>query len=370
MGEISGLQGLNGSNILEVAIGLVFVFLLVSLFVSWVQEFIASLFSWRSKHMIEVIQVLLDPDDTSKVYETEGFFRRISQISSTPAAQVVERFYDSGIIKTLSKPNGFPSFIDPGDFANYVLDNVLNANINTGQYGIPQKINAQLTAIEVEVNKIANGKAREAIMSQINLAWKANETLEKRVAAARVNVTSWFDTTMDRADGWYKRRAQKIALLIAIVVVIVLNIDAIGMAWSFYNEPQIREFVLQEASAQIALAADAEIPQECSELTAESAKTACILDDQSTAILNQIDDLPIGWNLPTGLTTGWMNTERYDPNRFPPPTLIGGFYWVLKIVGLLVTAFAVSFGSTFWFEMLGKLVNMRLAGKKPKGNGN
>jgi len=48
-------------------------------------------------------------------------------------------------------------------------------------------------------------------------------------------------------------------------------------------------------------------------------------------------------------------------------------FWVLKIFGLLVTAYAVSFGAPLWFDLLNKLVNMRLAGKKPEskeGNNN
>ena len=31
-----------------------------------------------------------------------------------------------------------------------------------------------------------------------------------------------------------------------------------------------------------------------------------------------------------------------------------------------LTAYAVSFGSSFWFDILSKVVNMRLTGKKPK----
>jgi hypothetical protein len=401
MGEFTVLQGFNGSNILEVAIGLIFVFMLVSLFVSWVQETIASIFSLRSKHMIEIIQVLLDPEgEDAKAFETEGLRNKISGIPSTQQVKFVKKFYGSALVKSLSKPKEFPSYVDPGDFANYVLDYVLEADLDDvpaagkkGKKGKPKKINIkdQLRAIETQVDQIADPTAKKAIMSQVKLAWKANDTVDKRIAATRENVMGWFNTTMDRAQGWYKRRAQKIAFWIGLIVVIVLNIDTFGMAWSFYNEPQLREFVIQEATTKFdtSIPQDCEgksgadfsgcletaqssdpaiMPQECIKSTTENELTTCMLDAQSTALLNQIDDLPIGWTL------ALMNSESdspnkidYDPNRIPPfnsPT--GWFYWLLKIFGLLVTAYAVSFGAPFWFELLNKFVNMRLSGKKPE----
>jgi hypothetical protein len=37
----------------------------------------------------------------------------------------------------------------------------------------------------------------------------------------------------------------------------------------------------------------------------------------------------------------------------------------LKIVGLLITVLAVSQGAPFWFDLLQKAVNLRLAGDLP-----
>ena len=42
-----------------------------------------------------------------------------------------------------------------------------------------------------------------------------------------------------------------------------------------------------------------------------------------------------------------------------------GTAWVLKALGWLITALAVSLGGPFWFELLNRLVDMRGAGKKP-----
>jgi hypothetical protein len=38
---------------------------------------------------------------------------------------------------------------------------------------------------------------------------------------------------------------------------------------------------------------------------------------------------------------------------------------LFKAIGLAMTAFAVSFGAPFWFDLLGRIVNLRATGPKP-----
>jgi len=40
-------------------------------------------------------------------------------------------------------------------------------------------------------------------------------------------------------------------------------------------------------------------------------------------------------------------------------------FWALKLVGWLLTAFAVRQGAPFWFDLLNRLVNVRGSGSKP-----
>jgi hypothetical protein len=39
--------------------------------------------------------------------------------------------------------------------------------------------------------------------------------------------------------------------------------------------------------------------------------------------------------------------------------------WVIKVLGWIVTALAVSLGAPFWFDLLKKLVNIRSSGNQP-----
>ena len=64
--------------------------------------------------------------------------------------------------------------------------------------------------------------------------------------------------------------------------------------------------------------------------------------------MQQLEDLrfPIGWE---------------EANR---PSGTGG--WAAAGVGWLLTAIAISFGAPFWFDVLGKVSNLRAAGHKPE----
>ena len=39
--------------------------------------------------------------------------------------------------------------------------------------------------------------------------------------------------------------------------------------------------------------------------------------------------------------------------------------WPNKLIGLLLTTFAISLGAPFWFDILNKVINLRSSGKAP-----
>jgi hypothetical protein len=39
--------------------------------------------------------------------------------------------------------------------------------------------------------------------------------------------------------------------------------------------------------------------------------------------------------------------------------------WLLKLAGLLVSIIAISMGAPVWFDILGRIVNVRLTGDPP-----
>jgi hypothetical protein len=84
-------------------------------------------------------------------------------------------------------------------------------------------------------------------------------------------------------------------------------------------------------------------------------------DDAATANVSEVRaevdslGLPIGW---VRATSG----NGDDPRRMP--TEASG--WLIKLFGLLLTGFAVSQGSPFWFDLLNKFMVARSTVKPPE----
>jgi hypothetical protein len=91
--------------------------------------------------------------------------------------------------------------------------------------------------------------------------------------------------------------------------------------------------------------------------------------------------LPIGWNekistpetnqqIPVNEKISTPETNQQIPvnekistpeTNQQIPVLVGK-----KVLGWLISALAISMGAAFWFDVLGKFINVRNAGKKPQ----
>ena len=129
-------------------------------------------------------------------------------------------------------------------------------------------------------------------------------------------VAAWFNNGMDRVSGAYKRRSQLTCFVIAFVLAIVLNVDAVHLFSTLWKHPSL-------------IAA----------LSAPVAATGTTPDVSN--VLAQLEVLPVGW--PINVT--WHFEFR-------------------QLFGWFITASSALFGAPFWFGLLQKLVNLRGAGGK------
>ena len=90
-----------GSYLLEIAIGIFFLYLLLSLFCSAINEWISRIFKLRANNLREGIKNLLDDP---------GF------------TAYAKKVYDHALIKGLSKRGKLPSYIPSRIFASAVMD--------------------------------------------------------------------------------------------------------------------------------------------------------------------------------------------------------------------------------------------------------
>ncbi len=163
-----------------------------------------------------------------------------------------------------------------------------------------------------------------------NAAESVDAALEKK----RRLIEDWYDATMDRASGWYKRNAQKVMGFAAVVVAIALNVDTFSVARQLLVSSSQRSALVNRAAATLA--------------APDSAPSFRVL-------VSQLRDaeLPVGWS--RAETAGFSGS---------PWTVL--MFVLEKLLGWLVTAAALALGAPFWFDALNKLVNVRSSGPKPK----
>jgi hypothetical protein len=196
------------SVILDVAMGLIFAFLMISLVTSAVTETIASALSWRANTLLQGVKDLLNDPQFS------GLALSIYNHAAVNARS-------SGTAHSATELSAKPSYIDPKQFALALID----------------------------VAGLAPGSNVAALQAQINTAVpdpQLNGMLNGIVARAggninriRDDIAAWFDTGMDRIAGVYKRKTQLWAFFIGLALAIVLNVDTVKISQALWNQPMI-----------------------------------------------------------------------------------------------------------------------------------
>lgn len=352
-----------GSNVLDVAIGMIFVYLLLSLICSAVNEIIEAWLKKRSTDLERGIRELLDDPKgaglTQEVYKhhlVNALFRGEYAPQKIHAGS--NRYQVRGFFSHRNAAD-LPSYIPSRNFALALMDVFLPAveNASSGAAGAtaraakggapPQPDANPLRALRdaISGNAVATPALKGALLSLVDAAGNdANK--------ARENIEKWFDSSMDRVSGWYKRRSQVIILFLGLVVTVFANADTIAISKSLANDPALRQSLVaaaQEYAKTNPAPTPGTTPAPAPSPDPTSSHKACQKDANSPECrvaenLAQLKEfgLPIGWDRSN------QNTVPRDPGS-----------WLLKVLGWLVTAAAISLGAPFWFDLLNKFMIVR-----------
>ena len=319
-----------GSNVLEFALGMVFVYLLLSLLSSALSEAIEAKLKNRASDLERGLRELLkDPDGTG----------------------LVKKIYDHPLVSSLFKDKynpektmgNLPSYIPARNFALALMDIALPATANvpsgadgaTASPGAPPGANSvDALRAAINTNLSSNPEVQKALLT---LADAAGDNINK----ARENIESWFNSSMDRVSGWYKRRSHWIVLGLGLAIAIGMNADTITIGQHLVTDDTLRKTLAAEAEAFVKKPGDG-----------NTANT----EEQLKKIKGEIEKLglPVGWK--------WKSFKD-DPGGVPFMAGATGYEnlrWLLtKIIGWLLTAIAISLGAPFWFDMLNKIIIVR-----------
>lgn len=271
-----------GSVILEVAIGLIFLFFLLSVAVSAACEFVELMTKARGQNLERGINNLLGD-------------------GSVADRQVLATFYNHPLISSLFRGSyrwrghKLPSYIPASHFARAALD-VADQ--------LPQNSNLRQLLNEAE-------------------AMSGSERIR--------TVENLFDGAMERASGWYKRRTQVFVLLFALLLSFGANVNTFSITEALARNTTIREVIVAQA--------------------ASNAENGAAVDVATTATQLSAVEVPWGWPEQRAGAPVHLSFWQWDQ---------GHWSWVSwTLFGCLVTAFSISLGAPFWFDLLSRAVQLR-----------
>ncbi len=317
---------------LDVAVGVVFLYLLLALMVTICQELLATGLSSRAHHLYGAIEDMLQGDNN------EG-------------KQLAEKLYRHPLIRNLTNRDraragvaarrgvGLPSYIPSKTFALALID------VLQRERGVTHVVGADrlLASANELVGDLPAGRLKDALSLLLSDAERLGADVDARAQLVSTRIETWFNDRMARASGWYKRRAQVVSLVLAGAVTLAFNADSLHAADRLWKDAGLRAGVV--AAAESFAQAHPELPvgsatgnevlaEKVRAQTAELAKTAREL---------RRPGLPLGWR-----SRDWSDLHGLD--------------YLLLALGWAMTTLAVSLGAAFWFDLLSKVLQVRAGG--------
>jgi hypothetical protein len=182
-----------------------------------------------------------------------------------------------------------------------------------------------------------------AIQSLSVLATRAQNKInnvEEGMNQFQKEVETWFDRSMDRASGVYKRNAKGVALLIGLLVAIFTNADTFHIASRLSKDSELRSIISNRVSEVK--------PINNLGMTKEEIRSI------EKNLLDEVS-VPLGWN-PANLEQQYREEWSFYGWRIP---------FLKRIFGWILSAIALAMGAPFWFDLLGRVINVRNSGPKP-----
>jgi hypothetical protein len=333
----------------DVAIGLILMYLMLSLLCTVVNEFIATKLKLRSSTLQDALQKLIDDPNLLDKFYAHGLIASNSRASATGSQTTMEAVANGPAGQALASVKSWviapkpadgvlkqehPSYLAGGTVALALIGSLLKLDGTPGATGFGD--------VKSAIDKLPDSKLKDALQANV---LQANQDID----ALRQGIATWFDDAMDRLSGAYKRKIKWIAMLIGLLVAIAFNADSFKVATTLWNDADRR-------ASTIAVAI--EVAKKPLATPGQSVDQAKLGEEVKNTELT-LRSLPIGWNCTAKTAGGW--TDYWTCVKQETPNLA-----LVQILGWLLTAAALSLGAPFWFDLLNKFINLRGAGEKPK----
>jgi hypothetical protein len=392
------------SRIVEVAIGLTFVFAALAGAVSLITTGISSLLQLRSEFLLRGLRSLLDGDHkapraevTNRLLRT-GLFATQGRTVPDPSGARSRR--DEALDVSATAPHGMTRAQTsraalhalPAYFSSRTFARSLVTMLADDAPGGPT-----IDRVRTSIEKLSDSPLRTSLMTCLNVA-------EGRIDRFHAAVEQWYDDHMERVSGWYKRYLTRISFVVGLLLVAALNANAIRLAQTLWTDDIVLDTIVGQAIAAAGAegscpqavaarpGADAGAGQDVTQLPAADFRD-CLAYLRTDLAEAAGAGLPLLWRtsplcvagetlkatdpLPDGSATVegsdlvselgacsvWERLELTDPVNDDAGSDVR---WLLFIIaGWVLSAFALVPGGRWWYDMLKQLGTLRGSGPPP-----
>jgi hypothetical protein len=308
-----------GSATLEVVIGVVFLYILVSIICTVVREGIEGWFKARAAYLEHGIRELLHCHHGE---ELGNAFYNHPLIFSLFAGDYKAR---AGRKRPwpIARGGDLPSYIPASNFAVALMDIAARGPQTDAVSSDPGAPVLSVESIRKNVLNVQNEPVRRVLLAAIDSA-------QGDLSRAQASLEAWYDSAMDRVSGRYKRSTQWVLFWIGLAVAVGLNINTITVVEYLHQNEPVRAAMVHQAEQA---AADPSFLSRSYEQVKQDLK-------------------------PLGLPIGWGEGSGAPRLKIP----VHGRYWAdvfVPVLGWLLTAFAATLGAPFWFDVLNKVMVIR-----------
>lgn len=313
-------------NVLSLAIGMITVYLVFALSVTAFNEAIAAALSSRGKWLLRGVASLFS-----------------CSANDTGNMAMALQAYDSPHISYLQHGRRLlPSYLPTW--------NLLQGMLDAASGGTARVLGTVDEIREATQTLPANSPIRVGLEDLL----AAGDTT---VEAFRRRFETWFGTFEAQMLSWYRQKTQLVVAGISLLVVLLINVDTLSLVNQLAADPNVREALAQQGSRLAQqpdlAAATAVLPAAAPNAAANASAAASGNGVVAAADTLQQRTAALG---ASGIRLGW--TPREWQQTWQSPLNV-----IQKFVGLLLSAFAVSLGAPFWFDLLKNLVAIRSVGK-------
>lgn len=317
--------------ILDIALALALVYLLFCMLVSGLQEILARSLGSRGRFLREGLLNLLT--------DRWIYLRTINHPSIV------------ALYRHASGKRHAPSYLPTDVIAQALFDILVCRHQKSLAHG---QVVFSLAAVQAAVRhaKEIDSSLGQALLPIVEAATSLEQAVD--------NVARWCEQSLQRVSGWYKAHTQKQLFAVGLIVAAVLNIDSIAIVETLARDPALRAGMV--AAARQASRYQAEVdslrPAPQAPVPEPEAQSQAAAQQRLQEAKMQLTELSS-----QGLPIGYACLGAQSQTTCRPFSTVHS--WPLKIAGLLLTALAAALGAPFWFDLIGRVVNLRGSGSKP-----